>query len=175
MEISNYYNWFLSTLVLIAYLVASNSTSRVLAKIGHSKNAAPKRAKYISKVFNFAIALLSVFVLFFIWGLDYRGILVFGSSILAIGGVALFAQWSILSNLTASIVIFFNYPARIGDNIRIVDGDNSLEGTIVDINMFQVLIEDAERNLINYPNNLLIQKPLIKLRSKPVPQLDKTG
>lgn len=174
MDIS-YYNWFLSTIVLVAYLVASNSTSKVLAKIGRSKNAAPKRAKYISKVFNFAIALVSVFVLFFIWGVDYHGIVVFGSSVLAIGGVALFAQWSILSNLTASIVIFFNYPARIGDRIRIVDGDNSLEGTIVDINMFQVLIEDTERNLINYPNNLLIQKPLIKLRSAPKQQVDDSG
>ena len=107
--------------------------------------------------------MLSLFILFFIWGVDYHGILVFGSSVLAIGGVALFAQWSILSNLTASIVIFFYYPARIGDRIRIVDGDNSLEGTIIDITMFQVLIEDDGLNLINYPNNLLIQKPLIKL------------
>lgn len=174
MEI-NYYNWFLSSIVLVAYLVASNATTRIVAKIGHSKNAAPKRAKYISKVFNFAIALLSIFVLFFIWGVDYHGIVVFGSSVLAITGVALFAQWSILSNLTASIVIFFNYPARIGDRIRIVDGDNSLEGTIVDINMFQVLIEDSDRNLINYPNNLLIQKPLIKLCTKPEQIADDTG
>jgi len=72
-------------------------------------------------------------------------------------------------------VIFFNYPARIGDTIRVVDGDNSMEGVIVDINMFQVLIEDADRNLINYPNNLLIQKPLIKLRAKPAPSQDKSG
>jgi small-conductance mechanosensitive channel len=160
---SNYMNWFLSSLVLIAYLFGSGTTSRVLTRIGERKMAAPKRAKYISKVFNFAIALLSLFILFFIWGVDYHGILVFGSSVLAIGGVALFAQWSILSNLTASIVIFFYYPARIGDRIRIVDGDNSLEGTIIDITMFQVLIEDDGLNLINYPNNLLIQKPLIKL------------
>lgn len=162
---STYYNWFFSALVLVAYLGGCAATTRVLARIGERKKAAPKRAKYISKVFNFAIAVISMFALFFIWGVDYHGIFVFGSSVLAIGGVALFAQWSILSNLTASIVIFFNYPARIGDRIRIVDGDNTLEGTIVDINMFQVLIEDESRNLINYPNNLLIQKPLIKLAS----------
>lgn len=171
----DYYNWFLSSLILIGYLVATNSTSKVLAEIGRRKNAAPKRAKYISKMFNFAIALVSLFAMFLIWGVDFHGVVVFGSSILAIGGVALFAQWSILSNLTASIVIFFNYPARIGDTIRVVDGDNSMEGVIVDINMFQVLIEDADRNLINYPNNLLIQKPLIKLRAKPAPSQDKSG
>lgn len=171
----NYYNWFLSSIVLVGYLVSSNVISNVLVRIGRAKKAAPKRAKYISKMFNIAIALVSGFALFFIWGVDYHGIVVFGSSVLAITGVALFAQWSILSNLTASIVIFFIYPARIGDRIRIVDGDNSLEGIIVDINMFQVLIEDDEHNLVNYPNNLLIQKPLIKLSNKAATQLDKTG
>jgi len=171
----DYYNWFLSSLVLIGYLVATGSTSRLLAEIGRRKSAAPKRAKYISKVFSFAIAMISLFVMFFIWGVDFHGIVVFGSSILAISGVALFAQWSILSNITASIVIFFNYPARIGDRIRVVDGDNSMEGVIVDINMFQVLIEDNDHNLINYPNNLLIQKPLIKLRTKAASAVDNTG
>lgn len=164
---TNYLNWILSGVVFLGYVGGSQITSRILAGIGERKKAAPKRAKYISKVFSFVIALIALFALFFIWGVDYHGILVFGSSVLAIGGVALFAQWSILSNLTASIVIFFNYPARIGDRIRIVDGDNTLEGTIIDITMFQVLIEDSEHNLINYPNNLLIQKPLIKLSERP--------
>ncbi|MBT5720181.1 MAG: mechanosensitive ion channel, partial [Gammaproteobacteria bacterium] len=106
--------------------------------------------------------------LFFIWGVDYNGVLLFGSSVIAIGGVALFAQWSILSNLTASVVIFFNYPARIGDYVRIIDAENTLEGKIVDIKVFQVLLIDSEGNLINYPNNLLIQKPFMKLKQKPL-------
>ncbi len=160
----NYYNWLFSALVLVVYIVSSNGTSRLIRELGITKKAAPERAVYISKIFNIAIAGLSIFALFFIWGIDYNGILLFGSSLLAITGVALFAQWSILSNLTASVVIFFNYPARIGDNIRIIDGENTVEGTIVDISMFQVLLEDGEGNTINYPNNLLIQRPFVKLR-----------
>ena len=156
-------NWFLSALVFIGYLGAARLIGNVLRDVGQRKNAAPKRAIYITKVFNFAVAVISVFLLFFIWGLNYDSIVLFGSSILAIGGVALFAQWSLLSNLTASIVIFFAYPARIGDRIRILDGDNSIEGVIVDINMFQVLIEDDNQNVMNYPNNLLVQKPFVKL------------
>ena len=163
----NYYNWLFSGLVLLAYIMSSNMTSRVIVELGISKKAAPKRAKYISKISNFALAGMSIFALFFIWGLDYHSILVFGSSIIAITGVALFAQWSILSNLTASVVIFFNYPARIGDKIRILDGEDTVEGTILDINMFQVLLEDSEQNIINYPNNLLIQKAFVKMKEKP--------
>ena len=163
----NYYNWLFSAIVLTIYILSSNMTSRLIVDLGIAKRAAPKRAKYVSKICNFALATVSIVALFFIWGIDYHSIFLFGSSILAITGVALFAQWSILSNITASVVIFFNYPARIGDSIRILDGDNTIEGTIVDINIFQVLLEDKDRNLINYPNNLLIQKAFVKLREKP--------
>ncbi len=162
----SYYNWLFSAFVLLAYILSSNMTSRLIVDLGIAKRAAPKRAKYISKICNFALATVSIVALFFIWGIDYHSIFLFGSSILAITGVALFAQWSLLSNITASVVIFFNYPARIGDSIRVLDGDNTIEGTIVDINIFQVLLEDREGNLINFPNNLLIQKAFVKLREK---------
>ena len=162
----SYYNWLFSAFVLIIYFLSSHMTSRLIVDMGIAKKAAPKRAKYVAKICNLALGMVSIVALFFIWGIDYHSILLFGSSILAITGVALFAQWSILSNLTASVVIFFNYPARIGDSIRILDGDNTIEGTIVDINMFQVLLEDKERNLINFPNNLLIQKAFVKLKEK---------
>ena len=76
--------------------------------------------------------------------------------------LAFVAQWSLLSNITASIIIFFSYPARIGDTIRVVDGDNSVEGKIIDITLFQVLIETRKGETVNYPNNLIVQKPLIK-------------
>ena len=64
------------------------------------------------------------------------------------------------------MVIFFTYPARIGDKIRIIDGENTLEGTILDISMFQVLLEDDDQNMISFPNNLLIQKAFVKLKDR---------
>ena len=163
----NYYNWLFTAVVLGAFILSTNMTSHFVTELGKKKRAAPERAIYVSKIINFALASVSLFVLFFIWGVDYNGVLLFGSSVIAIGGVALFAQWSILSNLTASVVIFFNYPARIGDYVRIIDAENTLEGKIVDIKVFQVLLVDSEGNLINYPNNLLIQKPFMRLKQKP--------
>ncbi|MEQ8955648.1 MAG: mechanosensitive ion channel family protein [Gammaproteobacteria bacterium] len=158
-----YINWLLSALVFAGYMGASTLISNVIRDVGQRKNAAPKRAIYVSKIFSFAVALVCVFLLFIIWGVGFDGVVLFGTSVLAITGVALFAQWSLLSNLTASVVIFFSYPARIGDRIRVIDGDNSVEGVIIDINMFQVLIEDDNQNIMAYPNNLLVQKPFVKL------------
>lgn len=161
------FNWILTGLIVLSYFGTCQCLNHFIAKIGKRKKAAPKRAKYVSKVFNLAVAVVALFILLLIWRVETHSVLVFASSSLAVLGVALFATWSILSNLTASIVIFFNYSTRIGDYIRIVDAENTLEGTIIDINMFQVIIQDSEGNQINYPNNLLIQKPLIKLQVIP--------
>ncbi|NIW50111.1 MAG: mechanosensitive ion channel, partial [Gammaproteobacteria bacterium] len=72
----------------------------------------------------------------------YKGLLVFASSFFAIVGVALFAQWSILSNITASVIIFFTSNAKIGDKIKVVDGDNTVSGIIRDIGLFYTLLVD---------------------------------
>ena len=81
-------------------------------------------------------------------------------------GIALFAQWSILSNITASIIIFFGFPYRLGDRIRVVEaGDEVCEGVIQEISLFHVLLKKENGDQITYPNSLLLQRPVIKLRS----------
>jgi small-conductance mechanosensitive channel len=77
--------------------------------------------------------------------------------------VALFAQWSILSNITASMVIFFSFPYRVGDVIKVTDSDFDLSGTVEEISLFHVLIRNRQGNLITYPNSLILQKPVFKL------------
>jgi MscS family membrane protein len=75
-------------------------------------------------------------------------------------GVGLFANWSMLSNITASIIIFFFYPYKVGESIKIIDGENSVEGTVMDITLFNIEIKTAEGRTVTYPNNLAIQKPM---------------
>lgn len=94
-------------------------------------------------------------------GVEYSQISIFLSSIFAVLGVALFAQWSILSNITASLVIFFGFPYRVGDRIRVVDKDDDIAGVIEEITLFHVLIKKGNE-LITYPNTLILQKAVIK-------------
>jgi hypothetical protein len=56
-----------------------------------------------------------------ITGVEYAQISIFLSSVFAVIGVALFAQWSILSSVNASMIIFFGFPYHGGDKIRIID------------------------------------------------------
>lgn len=155
---------YLTIVLLVATLISLKSLNFFLKKIGDFKKVSKNRVYYISKTFSLLLFLVAMFILAFIWSVSLSGLLIFASSIFAVIGVALFAQWSILSNVTASIIIFFTFPSRIGDKITIIDGENSVSGAIIEISLFQIEIKDEEGNIIFYPNNLFIQKPIKKFK-----------
>ena len=44
--------------------------------------------------------------------------------------------------------------------------DNSITGEIVEISLFQIEILDEDGNTVLYPNNLFIQKPIMKIKKE---------
>lgn len=158
-------NLFWSLITLIGLYLVVRIFKRVLNNIASRKGVEPKRTFYIERVFDILFVVTVAITLLFIWSVDIKSVSLLASSVFAVIGVALFAQWSILSNVTASIIIFFNFPARVGDHVRIVDGENSVEGKIMEITLFQVELKDSDGNTILYPNSLLLQKPVVKLHA----------
>lgn len=151
----------LSLGVLAGAFILHTLILRSLDRFASAKEVPLKRAFYIKRFFTIVIVFTAAVTVALIYSVDFKGLLLFTSSVFAVVGVALFAQWSILSNVTASILIFFNFPARIGDRIKIVDGDNSVEGPIIEITLFNVILENGTDRVI-YPNSLLLQKPVVK-------------
>jgi small-conductance mechanosensitive channel len=158
--------FFISASILIVLFFMTKLIHRFLRSYGAKKNVENKRIIYLEKFVSSLFVFVAIIIVSLIFSIDYRGLLVFASSFFAVVGVALFAQWSILSNITSSFVIFFYFPARIGDSIKVVDGDNSVEGEIIEITLFQVQIKDAEGNSILYPNSLILQKPIVKIEKQ---------
>lgn len=114
---------------------------------------------------NLVIKYISVFFtsLFFIglimiWGVKSDDLFLTISSILTVIGVALFAQWSILSNITTGFIVLFSFPFKIGDTIKIHDKDFPIEGEIISIHTFYTLVRTLEGELVTYPNSLFLQK-----------------
>jgi small-conductance mechanosensitive channel len=93
-----------------------------------------------------------------IWGVKPDQLFAVFSTTFAVIGVAFFAQWSILSNITSGMILFFSFPFRIGDVIKIHDKDFPLEAQIEDIKAFHTILRTLEGELITYPNSLLLQK-----------------
>jgi len=151
----------LVTLALVAMILSIRLTGSTINRYGQSKGVSLYRIKYISKTITIAILFFFLILLANISGLEYSQISIFLSSVFAVIGVALFAQWSILSNITASLIIFFGFPYRVGDRIKVLDKDDDISGLIEEITLFHVLIKRGDE-VITYPNTLILQKGVIK-------------
>lgn len=153
----------LTFLAIILFLIAKKII-RKLIKIHAVKNEhSESRTTYIIKVANFGLLILLLTILALVWEISFEGISVYLASIFTVIGVALFASWSLLSNITAYMIIFFYFPFKIGSNIRIVDGDNSVEGKVEDLTIFFIKIKLVSGEVMTYPNNLALQKPIKEL------------
>ncbi len=125
-------------------------------------------ARVIAGVVAFAGVLMA-------WGADFSGLLVLSTSIITLTGVALFASWSLISNITAYFILLTNVTYRRGNGIRILDGDNYVEGVIADINPFSTRLVTADRETILYPNNLILTRPVLINPKKSWGSLGKVG
>lgn len=152
----------LSILAIVSYFVIMAIITPIIARYGVRQRFLEQRIIYIKKFFFFLLFSFLFIVIAIIWGFDIRGVLIFTSSFFAVVGVALFASWSVLSNITSGIIIFFSFPYRIKNEITIIDGDNSVAGEIIDMTLFHIQLKDKEGNEIFYPNNLIIQKPVMR-------------
>ena len=124
------------------------------------------RRKVILNLIYFSIYIVTFILLGIIWGVNMNQLTLFVSSVLAVLGVGFFAQWSILSNLTSSMILFFNHPVRIGDRIRILDKDFELTGEVTDISGFFFFMTTDKGEHITLPNNLVIQKGIEVIKVK---------
>jgi small-conductance mechanosensitive channel len=93
-----------------------------------------------------------------VWGFKQNEIALFASTILTALGMAFFARWSLLSNITSSILVFFNHPVKLGDYIKILHKDYHYEGEVTELNYFFVHIKTNENEIITIPNSHFFEK-----------------
>ncbi|PKM21237.1 MAG: mechanosensitive ion channel protein MscS [Gammaproteobacteria bacterium HGW-Gammaproteobacteria-15] len=156
----------LSVTVVVLYFIISRRVMPLLYQvIAHSKLKAEMN-KRAAAVFHILLVLLLVVVLSIIWGIDIRGLLVLASSMIAVIGVALFAAWSLLSNITAFFILLGQKAFAEGMEVRVMDGGNYLEGRIVEINLFSTVLRTKDNEQVVYPNNLLISRPVVVFPKK---------
>lgn len=98
------------------------------------------------------------------------------SSFAAVGAVAFFAVWSVLSNFFCALLIFTVRPFRIGDYIEIIDSGEKpgARGQVIDINMLFTTLRDVDafepNTQLQIPNTLIFQKMVRHWRHAPYPR-----
>ena len=154
-------NVVFSGLVLLIYLAMSRKllpkleTNIVKSKL---KSNSALKGLFAARVI---VATVSLSLLLLAWGIDFSGLLVLSTSIITVTGVALFASWSLISNITAYFILLTNVAYRRGNYVRILDGDNFIEGVIADVGPFSTRLITADRETLMYPNNLILTRPVL--------------
>lgn len=158
-------------IMLLIIMIIRFILSKIIGRTTEKWERLQTRAKLIKKIFNYVYSVIILIFLLLIWGIDLDAVGLFLSSVFAVIGIALFAQWSILSNVTSGIIMFFTFPYRIGDFIKIYDGDNSVYGYIEDIRSFQVIIQTIDGEVVAFPNSLMLLKGVAILNEDHIQKL----
>ena len=161
---SKYFEIVISIIIFVLISLIRAFFRSLIKKQARKYDLDLRQRKYANKFFNFVLAIVLFVCLGIIWDVSVKGLSIYFASIFTIIGVALFANWSILSNITSSVILFFNSPFKIGSKIKIIDKEDSIEGTVMDITFFSIQIKTAEGDTISYPNNIAIQKPIKHLK-----------
>lgn len=150
----------LTFILIILFFIAKKIVGKLIRKHAFKEQHEKARMTYIIKLVNFGMSIIFLTLIAIVWEVSIQGLSVYFASFFAVVGVAFFAVWSILSNITAYAILFFYFPYKIGTRVKIVDGDNSVEGKIDDLTIFYIKIKATNGELITYPNNLALQKPI---------------
>jgi small-conductance mechanosensitive channel len=155
-------NQYIHTAILIAFVIivklfAGKAVNRILVRLENDL----KRKKITMRIINLFSLIFMIIGLAAIWNIDRSQLMVFITSLITVLGIAFFAQWSILSNITSSLILFFNHPVKIGQRIRVLDKEYEVEGKLIDISFYFLYIKTDADELVTIPTSVALQKTLI--------------
>jgi small-conductance mechanosensitive channel len=152
----------LETAVAFAILLVLKLIFRYFVKLtivnAYFKNA---EKKDVLKLINLLLFVIFCLIIVAIWSVRQENILIFASSLLTVLGVAMFAEMSILSNITACLILFFHHPLKVGNTIILSYDGKEIEGELIEISYFFVFIKVSGKGVLTIPNALLLKSSFI--------------
>jgi len=151
-------------IVLFSLLIIRAITNFTITKVAKKNGINDARIRLMRRYVTVTLFLIVILIEAFVFGAEFKDLALIFSSVFAIIGIGLFAIWSILSNVTSGIIMFFNFPYKVGDKIEIHDKDFPITAIIEDIRAFQLHLRLDDGDLVTYPNNLILQKAVTLIK-----------
>lgn len=146
--------------ILIYVLVTRLALPKIQIIVSKSKLKAEATQNAYNMV-RLLCGIVTIAILLIVWGVDFSGLLLLSTSLITLTGVAMFASWSMLSNITSYFILLFHPTFQRGNFVRILEMDNYIEGYIADVNLFNIKLITEDRDIIVYPNNMVLARPTI--------------
>ena len=161
-----------TAVLIVVVLIIRGLSHAVVNRIGKRSGINTARISLICRYITVTLLIIALTIEAAVLGVEFNDLTVIISSVFAVIGIGLFAIWSILSNVTSGIIMFFSFPYKVGDKIKIHDNDFPVEAVIEDIRAFHLHLRKDDGDLVTYPNNLMLQKAVTLVEKDAITELD---
>ena len=155
--------------VLVAWLLRLVAR-RLIRRFGEHYSLPAEMAIGARRVSSFIIYFSALLVILRIFGTSAAVLWTAFTGFAAVGAVAFFAAWSVLSNIFCTLLIFTTRPFRLHDYIEVLENGEKpgLKGRVIDVNLIYTTLQETgdghEGTVLQLPNNLFFQRTVRRWR-----------
>ena len=157
-------------LILVVAWLLRLLTRRLLARVGRHYTLPAQIEMAIRRLSNFVIGAVALVAI--LHALDVQASVLWTAftGFAAVGAVAFFAAWSVLSNIFCTLLIFTTRPFRLHDYIEVLENGEKpgLKGRVIDVNLIYTTLQETgnghEGTVLQLPNNLFFQRTVRRWR-----------
>lgn len=160
-------------LILLAAWLLRAVTRRVVDGLCTRRGFPPELAIAGRRVIGFLIYAAALLLVLERLGVSGTVLWTAFTGFAAVGAVAFFAAWSVLSNIFCTVLILTTRPFRLYDHIEILENGEKpgLKGRVIDVNLVYTTLqeqrEDGSDTVLRVPNNLFFQRTVRRWRTAP--------
>ncbi len=165
-------------LILVLAMVSQRVTWRLIRKVGGIYHVPHEILVVIRRITAFVIYVGALVLVLEHLGVPSTALWTAFTGFAAVGAVAFFAAWSVLSNIFCTMLIFTTRPFRLMDHIEMLESADKLgmRGRVHDINLIYTTLDeigpDGETtgSSLQIPNSLFFQRTVRRWRGQQVPR-----
>ena len=173
--------WLLPTLQVLFILAVAwllhHLAMRLIERLSQRRELPPHLAIAARRIVGFVVMMTTLVSVLDVFGVSGRVLWTAFTGFAAVGAVAFFAAWSVLSNIFCSLLIFLTRPFRLHDTVELLENGEKpgLKGRVVDVNLlYTTLMETGDARsgtVVQIPNSLFFQRTLRRWRGEAIPEL----
>ncbi len=153
----------LTILVLIGAAVVQMLITRGLNLLADRTHLERTDLLPVGKFLKTLLYLVTAILILTVFGVNLGGLWAILSTVLAMIAIGFVAVWSLLSNVSSTVIILLFRPFAVGDELEFAG--EPVKGKVVDLNFLYTTLRTADGALFQIPNNMFFQKSLKRRRS----------
>ncbi|WP_411834717.1 mechanosensitive ion channel domain-containing protein [Pseudoxanthomonas mexicana] len=160
-------------LILLAAWLLHALVRRIVRRVSARHSLPPEMSIGARRILGFIVYAAALLLILERLGVSGTVLWTAFTGFAAVGAVAFFAAWSVLSNIFCTLLIFTTRPFRLHDHIELLEGGDKpgLRGRVIDINVIYTTLEDTGPQhagaVLQVPNNLFFQRTVRRWRGVP--------